>query len=166
MVLWAFFGIELAALVTLGVQRSWLIRAARPSLTWALKAGEQRQGGNERLPLDENESQRLQNVALTASAGLALAPRPSSSPTSPPSGARRAFFLTGFLGTDVALVVAIVVGLWRGWLPLPDDGDGGDDDDFAPVLGGPFTWAHVFNLRARARSRGARSSSNSDRKRS
>ena len=52
MVLWAFFGIELAALVTLGVQRSWLIRAARPSLTWALKAGEQRQGGNERLPLE------------------------------------------------------------------------------------------------------------------
>ncbi len=44
--------------------------------------------------------------------------------------------------------MAIVVGLWRGWLPLPDDGDGGDDDDdFAPVPGGPWTRAHVFNLR-------------------
>jgi hypothetical protein len=149
MVLWAFFGIELAALVTLGVQRSWLIRAARPSLTWALKAGEQRQGGNERLPLDENESrQRLQNVALTASAGLAL-PGAAAVLESDLSSewCLPAFFLTGFLGTDVALVVAIVVGLWRGWLPLPDDGDGGDDDDFAPVPGGPFTRAHVFNLR-------------------
>ena len=59
-----------------------------------------------------------------------------------------AFFVTGFLGTDVALVVAIAIGLWRGWLPLPDDGDDGDDDDdLAPVPGGPFTRAHVFNLR-------------------
>jgi hypothetical protein len=149
MVLWAFFGIELTALVTLGVQRSWLIRVAQPSLTWALKAGEERQGDNERLPLDEHEGrQRLQNVALTASAGLAL---PGAAAVIESDLASEwclpAFFLTGFLGTDVALVMAIVVGLWRGWLPLPDDGDDGDDDDFAPVPGGPWTRAHVFNLR-------------------
>jgi len=150
MVLWAFFGIELTALVMLGVQRSWLIRVAQPSLTWALKAGEERQGDNEQLPLDEHEGrQRLQNVALTASAGLAL---PGAAAVIESDLASEwclpAFFLTGFLGTDVALVMAIVVGLWRGWLPLPDDGDGGDDDDdFAPVPGGPWTRAHVFNLR-------------------
>lgn len=158
MVLWAIFAVELAGLVTLGVQRSlaerrsregWLIRGARPTLTRALKAGEQRQGRDERLPLGEPESrQRLQNVALATSAGLGL---PGAAAVVQSDLASEwclpAFFVTGFLGTDVALVVAIVVGLWRGWLPLPDDGDGGDDDDFAPVPGGPFTRAHVFNLR-------------------
>ena len=127
MVLWAIFGVELAGLVALGAQRAWLIRAARPTLTRALAAGERRQGRNERLPLGENESrQRLQNVALTASAGLAL---PGAAAVLESDLASEwclpAFFLTGFLGTDVALVVAIAIGLWRGWLPLPDDGDDG-----------------------------------------
>jgi hypothetical protein len=29
----------------------------------------------------------------------------------------------------------------------PDDGDDEDDDGFVPVPGGPFTRAHLFNLR-------------------
>ena len=158
MVLWAIFAVELAGLVVLGVQRSvanrqhregWLIHAARPTLKRALKAGEQRQVRDERLPLGEPESrQRLQNVALTTSAGLAF-PGAAAVVQSDLSSewCLPAFFITGFLGTDVALVLAIIVGLWRGWLPLPDDGDDGDDDDFAPVPGGPFTRAHLFNLR-------------------
>ena len=160
MLLWAFFAVELAGLVVLGAQRSlaerrrregWLIRGARPALTRALKAGEERQCRDDRLPLAEPESrQRLQNVALTASGALAL---PGAVAVVQSDLASEwclpAFFVTGFLGTDVALVVAIVVGLWRGWLPLPDDGDdgGGDDDALAPVPGGPFARAHVFNLR-------------------
>ena len=150
MLLWAIFVVELTGLVVLGTQRRWLIRAAQPTLTRALKAGERRQGSDERLPLGEPESrQRLQNVALTASAGLAL---PGAAAVVQSDLASEwclpAFFITGFLGTDVALVLAIIVGLWRGWLPTPDDGDDGDDDDdFAPVPGGPFTRAHLFNLR-------------------
>jgi hypothetical protein len=148
-VLWAIFAVELTGLVALGAQRRWLIRAAQPTLTRAMTAGEQRQGRDERLPLGEPESrQRLQNVALTASAALAL---PGAAAVIESDLASEwclpAFFLTGFLGTDVALVVAIVVGLWRGWLPLPDDGDDDGDDDVVPLPGGPFTRAHLFNLR-------------------
>jgi hypothetical protein len=148
-VLWAIFGVELTGLVALGVHRRWLIRAAQPTLTRAMEAGEARQGHDARLPLGEHESrQRLQNVALTTSAGLAL---PGAVAVLQSELASEwslvAFFVTGFAGTDVALVVAIVIGLWRGWLPLPDDGDDGDDDDFVPVPGGPFTRAHLFNLR-------------------
>lgn len=149
MVLWAFFAVELTGLVALGAQRRWLIRAAQPALTRALKAGEQRQGRDERLPLGEPEGrQRLQNVALTTSAGLAF-PGAAAVVQSDLSSewCLPAFFITGFLGTDVALVLAIIVGLWRGWLPLPDDGDDGDDDDLVPIPGGPFTRAHLFNLR-------------------
>jgi hypothetical protein len=147
--LWAIFGVELTALVALGMHRAWLIRAARPTLTRALEAGERRQDRDERLPLGELESrQRLQSVALTASAGLAL---PGAAAVIQSELASEwslvAFFVTGLLGTDVALVVAIAIGLWRGWLPLPDDGDDGDDDDLVPLPGGPFTRAHLFNLR-------------------
>jgi hypothetical protein len=51
-------------------------------------------------------------------------------------------------GADVAVVLAVIVGMWRGWLPLPDDGDDGDDDDddLQPAPGGPYTRAHLFNL--------------------
>jgi hypothetical protein len=158
-VLWAIFAVELTGLVTLGVQRSvahrrggeaWLIRGAEPALERALDAGERRQGRDERLPLGEPESRlRLQNLALTASAGLAF---PGAAAVVQSDLASEwclpAFFLTGFLGTDVAVVLAVIFGMWRGWLPLPDDGDDGDDDDdVQPVPGGPFTRAHVFNLR-------------------
>ena len=157
MVLWAIFAIELAGLVTLGIQRSlierrggeaWVIRGAEPALERALEAGERRQGRDARLPLGEPESrQRLQNIALTASAVLAL---PGAAAVVQSDLASEwclpAFLLTGLLGTDVAVVIAIVVALWRGWLPLPDDGDDPDDDDVEPVPGGPFTRAHMFKL--------------------
>ena len=46
------------------------------------------------------------------------------------------------------MLAAVIVATWRGWLPLPDDDDGGDDDDpeLAPMPGGPWTRAHLFNL--------------------
>ena len=157
MVLWAIFAVELTGLVALGVQRSlverrggdaWVIRGAEPALERALEAGEQRQDRNERLPLGEPESrQRLQNLALTVSAGLST---PGAAAVVQSDLASEwcipAFLLTGLLGTDVAVVLAIIVALWRGWLPLPDDGDDGDDDDLEPVPGGPYTRAHMFNL--------------------
>jgi hypothetical protein len=159
-VLWAIFAVELAGLLTLGVQRtvverrggeSWLIRGAEPALERALEAGERRQDENGRLPLGEFESrQRLQNLALTASAGLALpgAAAVVQSDALASEWCIPAFLVTGLMGTDVAVVLAIIVALWRGWLPLPDDGDDddGDDDDLQPVPGGPFTRAHLFNL--------------------
>jgi len=159
-VLWAIFAVELAGLVALGVQRSvveragggeaWLIRGAQPALERALEAGEQRQDRNERLPLGEPESrQRLQNLALTVSALLSL---PGAAAVVQSELASEwcipAFLLTGLLGTDVAVVLAVTVALWRGWLPLPDDGEDDDgDDDLQPVPGGPFIRAHLFNLR-------------------
>jgi len=156
-VLWAIFAVELVALVTLGVQRSlverrggeaWVIRGAEPALERALESGERRQDADARLPLGEPESrQRLQNIALTASGVLAL---PGAAAVVQSDLASEwclpAFLLTGLLGTDVAVVLAVVVALWRGWLPLPDDGDDSDDDDVEPVPGGPFTRAHMFKL--------------------
>ena len=159
MVLWAIFAVELIGLVTLGVQRSlaerrgggaWLIRGAEPALERAMEAGERRQGRDARLPLGEPESrQRLQNLALTASAVLALpgAAAVVASEELASEWCLPAFVLTGLLGTDVAVVLAVIVALWRGWLPLPDDGDDGDEDpELEPVPGGPYTRAHLFNL--------------------
>ena len=157
MVLWALFAVELAGLVTLGIQRSvaerhgreaWLIRAAGPALERALDAGQKRQGRNDRLPLGEPESrQRLGNLALTASAVLSL---PAAAAVVASDLASEwcipAFMLTGLLGTDVAVLIAVTVALWRGWLRLPDDGDDGGDEDPEPVPGGPWARTHVFRL--------------------
>ena len=160
MVLWAIFAVELAGLLTLGIQRSvadrrgqqaWLIRGAEPALGRALEAGERRQDRDDRLPLAEPENrQRMQNLALAASAALSL-PGAAAVVTShgvPSEWVIPAIFLTGIIATDVAVVLAVIVAMWRGWLPLPDDGDDddGDDDDLQPVPGGPFTRAHLFNL--------------------
>jgi hypothetical protein len=159
-VLWAIFAVEMTGLVALGVQRSvaerrgaepWLIRGAEPALERALEAGERRQDQNERLPLGEFENrQRLQNLALAASAGLSLpgAAAIVQSDAIPSEWCIPALFLTGMAGADVAVVLAVIVGMWRGWLPLPDDGDDGgdDDDDLQPAPGGPYTRAHLFNL--------------------
>jgi hypothetical protein len=159
-VLWAIFAVELAGLLTLGIQRSvverrggepWLIRGAEPALERALEAGERRQDNDERLPLGEFETrQRLQNLALAASAALSLpgAVAVVQSDAIASEWCIPVLFLTGLIGADVAVVLAVIVGMWRGWLPLPDDGDdgGGDDDDLQPVPGGPYTRAHLFNL--------------------
>ena len=160
MVLWAIFAVELAGLVTLGIQRSvaerrgrepWLIRGAEPARERALEAGERRQEGDERLPLGEVETrQRLQNLALAVSAALSLpgAAAIVQSDAVPSEWCIPALFLTGMIATDVAVVLAVIVAMWRGWLPLPDDGDDddSDDDDLQPVPGGPYTRAHLFNL--------------------
>jgi hypothetical protein len=160
-VLWAIFAVELTGLLALGIQRSivdrrggepWVIRGAEPALERALEAGERRQAGDERLPLSELEQrQRLQNIALVVSAGLSLpgAAAIVQSDAIPSEWCIPALFGTGMIGADVAVVLAVIVGLWRGWLPLPDDGDDGDDDDddLQPVPGGPYTRAHLFNLR-------------------
>jgi hypothetical protein len=158
-VLWAIFAVELAGLVTLGIQRSvadrrgqeaWLIRGAEPALERALEAGERRQDRDERLPLGEFETrQRLQNLALVASTALALpgALAVVQSDSVPSEWCIPALFVTGMIATDVAVVLAVIVAMWRGWLPLPDDGDDDDgDDDLEPVPGGPYTRAHFFNL--------------------
>jgi hypothetical protein len=156
-VLWAILAVELAGLVALGVQRSlaerrggeaWVIRGAEPALERALEAGERRQDRDARLPLGEPESrQRLQNLALAASALISL-PAPAAVVASDLDSewCIPAFFVTGVLGADVAVMVAVVVALWRGWLPLPDDGDDDGDGDLEPVPGGPWTRAHMFNL--------------------
>ena len=158
--LWAIFAVEVAGLVTLGVQRSvverrggepWLIRGAEPVLERALEAGERRQEDDERLPLDEFENrQRMQNLALAASAALSLpgAAAIVESHDIPSEWCIPALFVTGVIATDVAVVLAVIVAMWRGWLPLPDDGDDDDggDDDLQPAPGGPYTRAHLFNL--------------------
>ncbi len=151
MVLWAIFAVELTGLVVLGTQRRWLIRAAQPALTRALKAGERRQGSDERLPLGEPEGrQRLQNVALTASGGLAL---PGAAAVVQSDLASEwclpAFFLTGFArhrrrarGRDRRGAVARLAADARRRRRRGDD-----DDELTPVPGGPVTRAHLFNLR-------------------
>jgi hypothetical protein len=155
--LWAIVAVELSGLVVLGIQRSlaerrggeaWLIRGAEPALERALEAGERRQGDDDRLPLNEPESrQRLQNLALTASAGLSLPAAAAVVASDLDSEwCIPAFLGTSLLGTDVAVVLALIVALWRGWLPLPDDGDDGEDPELEPAPGGPWTRAHTFNL--------------------
>ena len=95
-VLWAIFAVELAGLVTLGVQRSvvdgaaqpWLIRGAAARARrarWRRASGAR--ASDERLPLGEPESrQRLQNLALAASGGLVAPGRGRRRPVRPPVG--------------------------------------------------------------------------------
>jgi hypothetical protein len=156
--LWSIFAVELAGLLVLGVQRgladrrggeAWVIRGLVPAIERAMEHGERRQQRDARLPLSEPESrQRLQNLALAASAMLAL---PGAAAVVASELATEwclpAFMLTALLGADVAVVFAVILALWRGWLPLPGDDDDGDDDpELEPVPGGPWTRAHLFNL--------------------
>ena len=156
--LWSIFAVELAGLLVLGVQRgladrrggeAWVIRGLVPAIERAMEHGERRQQRDARLPLSEPESrQRLQNLALAASAMLAL---PGAAAVVASELATEwclpAFMLTALLGADVAVVFAVILALWRGWLPLPGDDDDDDDDpELEPVPGGPWTRAHLFNL--------------------
>ena len=160
MVLWAIFAVELAGLVPLGVQRSVAERRGGEGVADPRRARRRSSARSRRARRARATTTGCRSTSRRAGSGCrtSRSPRrrssrcrarpPSCSPTSPSEWCLPAFFLTGFLGTDVALVLAIIVGMWRGWLPLPDDGDDGDDDDeLAPVPGGPFTRAHVFNLR-------------------
>src|SRR5215213_1137017 len=57
-VLWVLFAAELGALVTLAVQRSWLMRGLAPWIVRATAAGEARQAGHPGLPLDDERLHR------------------------------------------------------------------------------------------------------------
>ena len=157
MLLWLLFAAELAALGTFAVQRSlaerrgeesWLIAALTPTLGSALKAGEARQAAHPELPLDEERIQR-RIFQLVAACGVLLSgPGLSAVMASelPAETLLIAFAVATLVGMDVAVLAAVIVATWRGWLPLPDDGGGGEDPGLEPLPGGPWTRAHQFNL--------------------
>lgn len=157
MVLWVLFAAELAALATFAVQRSlaerrgeesWLIAALAPTLGSALKAGEARQAAHPELPLDEERIQR-RIFQLVAACGVLLSGPGLSAVTAselPAETLLLAFAVATLVGMDVAVLAAVIVATWRGWLPLPDDDGGGGDPGLEPVPGGPWTRAHQFNL--------------------
>ncbi|MEA2243831.1 MAG: hypothetical protein QOD24_3387 [Solirubrobacteraceae bacterium] len=159
--LWAIFGVELAALVVVGVQRSladrrggqsWLIAALTPAIAAATEVGEARQAEHPELPLDEPSIRRRIHHLVTACGLVLSVPGLSAVALSqlPSETLLLAFALATLVGMDVAILVAVIVATWRGWLPLPDDDDdggGGDEDpELAPMPGGPWTRAHLFNL--------------------
>jgi hypothetical protein len=158
--LWAIFVVELTALVAVGVQRnladrrggqSWLIAALTPTIAAATELGEARQADHPELPLDEPSIRRRIHHLVTACGLVLSVPGLVAVALSelPSETLLVAFALATLVGMDVAILVAVIVATWRGWLPLPDDdeGGGGDEDpELAPMPGGPWTRAHLFNL--------------------
>jgi hypothetical protein len=156
--LWAIFAAELAALVAVGIQRSladrrgresWLIAALTPTIGAATESGEARQAGHPELPLDEGRIQRRIHHLVTACGLVLSVPGIGAVLASqlPAETVVLAFAIATLVGMDVALLVAVIVATWRGWLPLPDDDDGGDDGPgVEPLPGGPWTRAHQFKL--------------------
>ena len=158
--LWAIFAVELAALVAVGLQRSladrrggesWLIAALTPAIVAATESGEARQADHPELPLDEASIRRRIHHLVTACGVILSVPGVCAVVLSelPSETLLVAFALATLVGMDVAILVAVIVATWRGWLPLPDDDDGGGDDEdpeLAPMPGGPWTRAHLFNL--------------------
>jgi hypothetical protein len=158
---WLPFAVELAALVILAVQRgvaekrggeSWLLARLGPAIAHAVDAGEARQAAHPGLPLDEERLQRRIHHLVTV-CGLLLALPGLVAIVA--SGLPWATFLLAFavatlVGIDVAVLAAVIVATWRGWMPLPDDDGGGGDDDEAPEPvtppGGAWTRSHLFNL--------------------
>jgi hypothetical protein len=158
-VLWVLFAAELAALLVLAVQRgvaerggkrSWLVTGLEPAIERAASAGEARQAGHPGLPLEDERLHRRIHHLVTA-CGLVLAiPGFVAVARSglPWETLVLAFAVATLAGIDVAVVSAVIVATWRGWMPLPDD-DGGGDDDGEPEPApppGPWTRAHVFDL--------------------
>ena len=158
MVLWVLFAVELAGLLALGIQRSvaerrgqesWLIAAFAPTLGSALEAGRARQAEHPDLPLDEERVRRRIFHLVTAYGLVFSGPGLSAVLLTelPTETLLLAFAGATLIGMDVAVLGAVLVATWRGWLPLDEDDGGGDDDpEPAPVPGGPWTRAHVFNL--------------------
>jgi hypothetical protein len=157
---WLPFALELTALVVLAVQRgvaekrggeSWLLSRLGPAIVHAVDAGEARQAAHPGLPLDEPRLQRRIHHLVTAWGLLLALPGLLAIAA---SGLPWATFLLAFavatlVGIDVAVLGAVLVATWRGWMPLPDDGGGGDDDEEPdPVTppGGEWTRAHLFDL--------------------
>jgi len=157
--LWVLFAAELVALLTLAVQRgvaeragteSWLVAGLEPAIERAVDAGEARQAGHPELPLDDDRLHRRIHHLVTA-CGLVLAlPGLVAIARSglPWETMLLAFAVATLAGIDVAVLGAVIVATWRGWMPLPDDG-GDDDEDLepSPLPGGPWTRAHLFRLR-------------------
>ena len=160
MVLWVLFAAELGALVLLAVQRgaserrggdSWLIAALTPAIRAAVEAGEARQAGHPDLPLEEAKVRRRVHHLVTACGLVLSVPGLAAVIVSelPSETLLLAFAVATLAGMDVAILGAVIVATWRGWMPLPDDGGGGGDDETgpAPLPGSPWTRAHQFNLR-------------------
>jgi hypothetical protein len=158
--LWAIFSVELAALLAVGLQRSladrqgrqsWLIAALTPTLGAALESGEARQADHPELPLDEPRIRRRIHHLVSACGLVLSVPGLCAVAVSelPSETLLVAFAVATLVGMDVAILAAVIVATWRGWLPLPDDdeGSGGDGDpELTPMPGGPWTRAHLFNL--------------------
>jgi hypothetical protein len=158
--LWVLFAVELGALVILAIQRSaserrggeaWLIAGLTPAIVAAMDAGEARQEGHPGLPLDEIQIRRRIHHLVTACGLLLSAPGIAAVLTSelPGETLLLAFAVATLAGMDVAVLGAIIVATWRGWMPLGDDDGGGGEDEEPepePLPGGPWTRAHQFNL--------------------
>ena len=158
MVLWVLFAAELAGLLALAVQRSlaerrgqesWVVGAFAPTLGSALEAGQARQAEHPGLPLDEQRIQLRIYHLVTATGFLLSGPGLSAVVLTelPTEALLLVFAGATLIGMDVAILVAVTVATWRGWMPLPDDGgsDEGDEEP-EPLPGGPYTRAHLFNL--------------------
>ena len=160
MVLWVIFVAELGAFAVLAAQRSaserrggeaWLIAALTPAIGAAVEAGEARQAGHPGLPLDEPQIRRRIHHLVTAWGVVLSVPGLAAVLDSelPGETLLLAFAVATLAGMDVAVLAAIIVATWRGWMPLPDDDGGGEEDEEPepePLPGGPWTRAHQFNL--------------------
>jgi hypothetical protein len=158
-VLWVLFAAELAALLTLAMQRgvaeregtrSWLVGALEPLIVRATEAGEARQATRAGLPLDDERLHRRIYRLVTAW-GLVLAiPGLLAVAASglPWETMLLVFAVATLAGMDLAVLAAVIVATWRGWMPLPEDGGGGDDDPEPEPASprDPWTRAHLFDL--------------------
>jgi hypothetical protein len=158
--LWVLFAAELGALAILAIQRSaserrggeaWLIAGLTPAIVAAMEAGEARQEGHPELPLDELQIRRRIHHLVTIWGLVLSAPGIAAVLVSelPGETLLLAFAVATLAGMDVAVLGAIIVATWRGWMPLPDDDGGGGEDEEPepePMPGGPWTRAHQFNL--------------------
>jgi hypothetical protein len=143
---WGVFGVEVAALLALTIQRSvarrrgemaWLLAAAGPVVARAEDAGRERRAAHPEWPLPDPVA-RERIVRLTFAMGVLLAVPGFAAVAA--SGADWAFAFAvyvgvTFVGTDVALLAAIVYALWRGWLEPPEDDDDGRRAHFFRLWG-------------------------------
>ncbi len=130
---------------------AWLIAGLTPAIVAAMDAGEARQADHPGLPLDELQIRRRIQHLVTASGLVLSAPGIAAVLVSelPGETLLLAFAVATLAGMDVAVLGAIIVATWRGWMPLPDDDGGGGEDEEPepePLPGGPWTRAHQFNL--------------------
>src|SRR5215210_3414165 len=114
---------------------SWLVAGLEPAIERAVDAGEARQAGHPELPLDDDRLHRRIHHLVTA-CGLVLAlPGLVAIARSglPWETMLLAFAVATLAGIDVAVLGAVIVATWRGWMPLPDDGGSDDDPDPDPA---------------------------------